>query len=104
MACLMVWFHFIILRFPTKRTYSRMLEMISSLGRSGLSWCEGLGRAGIFLARTLIRRPRVMQGLALTIEQIYSVGVLSLLIIIVSALFIGMVVGLQGYNTLIKFG
>ena len=36
--------------------------------------------------------------------QLYSVGVLSCLIIVVSALFIGMVVGLQGYNTLEKFG
>ena len=36
--------------------------------------------------------------------QIHFVGVLSCLIIVVSALFIGMVVGLQGYNTLQKFG
>ena len=37
-------------------------------------------------------------------SQLYFVGVLSCLIIVVSALFIGMVVGLQGYNTLEKFG
>ncbi len=36
--------------------------------------------------------------------QLYFVGVLSTLIIVVSALFIGMVVGLQGFNTLEKFG
>jgi phospholipid/cholesterol/gamma-HCH transport system permease protein len=38
------------------------------------------------------------------IQQIYSVGVLSLLIILVSGLFVGMVLGLQGYNTLSDFG
>ena len=34
----------------------------------------------------------------------WSVGVLSLLIIVVSGLFVGMVLGLQGYNTLVDFG
>ena len=40
----------------------------------------------------------------LVIAQIYSVGVLSLVIIVVSGLFVGMVLGLQGYNTLVDFG
>jgi phospholipid/cholesterol/gamma-HCH transport system permease protein len=38
------------------------------------------------------------------IAQIYAVGVLSLTIIIVSGVFVGMVLGLQGYNTLVNFG
>ena len=37
-------------------------------------------------------------------QQVYAVGVLTLLIILVSGLFVGMVLGLQGYNTLVKFG
>src|SRR4029079_8824977 len=37
-------------------------------------------------------------------QQIYAEGVLSLAIIMVSSLFIGMVLGLQGYHTLSKFG
>lgn len=48
--------------------------------------------------------PRTQQGLVQLIKQLYSVGVLSLLIISVSGLFIGMVLGLQGYNTLNRFG
>jgi phospholipid/cholesterol/gamma-HCH transport system permease protein len=40
----------------------------------------------------------------LVIAQLYSVGVLTLLIIIVSGVFVGMVLGLQGYNTLVDFG
>jgi phospholipid/cholesterol/gamma-HCH transport system permease protein len=40
----------------------------------------------------------------LVIAQLFSVGVLTLLIILVSGLFVGMVLGLQGYNTLVDFG
>jgi len=40
----------------------------------------------------------------LTIREIYYAGVLSLIIIVVSGLFVGMVLGLQGYNTLARFG
>jgi phospholipid/cholesterol/gamma-HCH transport system permease protein len=40
----------------------------------------------------------------LVVQQVYAVGVLTLLIILVSGLFVGMVLGLQGYNTLSKFG
>jgi phospholipid/cholesterol/gamma-HCH transport system permease protein len=38
------------------------------------------------------------------IAQVYAVGVLSLTIILVSGLFVGMVLGLQLYNTLVNFG
>jgi phospholipid/cholesterol/gamma-HCH transport system permease protein len=40
----------------------------------------------------------------LVIQQVFAVGVLTLLIILVSGLFVGMVLGLQGYNTLVRFG
>ena len=40
----------------------------------------------------------------LVLRQLYSVGVLTLIIIVVSGLFVGMVMGLQGYNTLVDFG
>ena len=50
------------------------------------------------------RKPDFKHGFPCLIRQIYNEGVLSLIIIVVSALFIGMVVGLQGYTTLEKFG
>jgi phospholipid/cholesterol/gamma-HCH transport system permease protein len=81
-----------------------MIEKINSLGRVGIDFCESLGRASDFLFRTLIRKPRFKHGFVYLVEQLYSVGVLSLVIIVMSALFIGMVVALQGYNTLNKFG
>jgi phospholipid/cholesterol/gamma-HCH transport system permease protein len=47
---------------------------------------------------SLIPRPR------LVIVQLYSVGVLSMMLIVISGLNVGMVLGLQGYNTLVDFG
>lgn len=81
-----------------------MVASLRRLGRGGLKMCSDLARAGIFLAGTLVRAPRLRQVFPLFVQQLFSVGVLSLAIIVVSGLFIGMVVGLQGYNTLNKFG
>jgi phospholipid/cholesterol/gamma-HCH transport system permease protein len=81
-----------------------VLDQVQSLGRFGLSFCQQLGASGIFLVRTLLRRPRFAQSFELLRTEIYSVGVLSLIIVMLSALFIGMVVSLQGFNTLQRFG
>lgn len=62
------------------------------------------GKAGLILWGSLFRFPHIKKNFPLVLQQIYAEGVLSLLIIVVSALFIGMVVGLQGYHTLSKFG
>ncbi len=53
---------------------------------------------------TLAGIPGILLRPRLVIAQLYSVGVLTLLIILVSGLFVGMVLGLQGYNTLVDFG
>jgi phospholipid/cholesterol/gamma-HCH transport system permease protein len=74
------------------------------LGRTGLRVFERLGRASLFLLNVLSGVPQLVPRLHLLIHQIYAVGVLSLLIILISGLFVGMVLGLQGYNTLVDFG
>lgn len=81
-----------------------MLSVINELGQFGVAFMQGLGRAGHLLFYTLFRNPRLKRSFPLIIEQVYAEGCLSLLIIVASALFIGMVVGLQGFNTLNKFG
>lgn len=81
-----------------------MIGSVQKIGRWGMSTCGRIGISGIFLTRTIVRRPRISDSFKLLVEQLYSVGVMSLLIIVVSALFIGLVLGLQGYNTLQKFG
>lgn len=80
-----------------------MLAYVSDLGRAGMTICAEVGSAGHFLIRTLLRRPRFCKSFPLLLAELFSVGVLSLPIIVVSAMFIGMVVGLQGYNILVKF-
>jgi phospholipid/cholesterol/gamma-HCH transport system permease protein len=81
-----------------------LLNRIQLLGRSGLEFSQRLGLSGIFLFRVLARGPRIRKSFPLLVDQLYFVGVLSLIIIILSGLFIGMVVSLQGHNTLQRFG
>ena len=64
----------------------------------------GLGRSTLFLLRVLAGLPSLVLRPSLVIQQLYAVGVLSLIIIVVSGTFVGMVLGLQGYNTLRNFG
>jgi phospholipid/cholesterol/gamma-HCH transport system permease protein len=76
---------------------------IQQLGQIGILYLSRLGRSGTFLLKTLIRRPRLQASFSLVVQQLFSVGVLSLLVILISALFIGFVLGLQGYHTLRHF-
>ncbi len=81
-----------------------MLEWIRQLGRGGFGFFEKLGRSNLFLLKTLAGIPSVLRRPYLLIAQLLSVGVLSLLLIAISGLFVGMVLALQGYNTLVDFG
>jgi len=81
-----------------------MLEWIRQLGRGGFGFFEKLGRSNLFLLKTLAGIPSVLRRPVLLTAQLLSVGVLSLLLIAVSGLFVGMVLALQGYNTLVDFG
>jgi phospholipid/cholesterol/gamma-HCH transport system permease protein len=81
-----------------------MINFIRQLGAKTIHWIKQLGEAGMLLYDTLIRNPRLFRLFPLVIDEIYFIGVLSLVIIVVSGIFIGMVIGLQGYNTLNKFG
>jgi len=81
-----------------------MLEWIRQLGVSGLAFFEKLGRGHLFLWKTLVGVPAVLVRPHLLVAQLFSVGVLSLMLIAISGLFVGMVLALQGYNTLVDFG
>lgn len=65
-------------------------------------WRLGAGSRLFWL--TLISSGESFRRFHLTIREVYFTGVLSLIIIIVSAFFVGMVLALQGYNTLQKYG
>ena len=81
-----------------------LLDRIALFGRSGLHILQAMGRSLIFLWHVLTGRGGAGTGFHLLVKQLYSVGVLSLAIIIVSGLFIGMVLALQGYSILVDFG
>jgi phospholipid/cholesterol/gamma-HCH transport system permease protein len=81
-----------------------MLDSIAALGKAVLDSIAGAGKAFFMLTRALVGKPQLRKSWPLLMQQMYSVGVLSLLIIIVSGLFIGMVLGLQGYTILVDFG
>jgi phospholipid/cholesterol/gamma-HCH transport system permease protein len=81
-----------------------MIASITGLGRWAIDTLQQLGKAGLLLFRVVFRLPNIRKGFPLTVQQIYAEGVLSLLVIIVSGLFIGMVVALQAYYALVKYG
>ncbi len=81
-----------------------MLEFIRRTGRSGMEFGASLGRSGVFLLRVVFGLALSLKGLSLLVTQMYRIGVLSLIIIVVSGLFIGMVLGLQGYSILVDYG
>ncbi|MFC3121310.1 lipid asymmetry maintenance ABC transporter permease subunit MlaE [Agaribacter flavus] len=79
------------------------MEIIQKLGRNTIEVCASVGNASLMLFGALVALPK-WKNLRLTIEQMYVVGVQSLLIIMVSGLFIGMVMALQGYTILVNYG
>src|SRR5207247_1100994 len=83
----------------------RIAELLRALGaRIVNNWIWRLGFACRFLWFTLRESGASFRRFHLTIREIYFAGVLSLIIIMVSGLFVGMVLGLQGYETLQVYG
>ena len=79
------------------------MNYLQSIGYNTLNALTGFGRALLMLVGAIIAVPQ-RKNIRLTVHQIYVVGVQSLLIIIVSGLFIGMVMALQGYTILVNYG
>lgn len=65
---------------------------------------QGLGRAQFFLLSILSAFPAALMRPRIIVQQMYMVGVLSLIIIVISGSFVGMVLALQGFRTLSRFG
>jgi phospholipid/cholesterol/gamma-HCH transport system permease protein len=81
-----------------------MLNSLARLGRSGLGALERLGRGHLMLVGILQGLPSLLVRPGLLVAQVYNVGVLSVLIVAVSGLFVGMVLALQGFYVLSQFG
>ncbi len=83
---------------------SALVRSIAGIGRRTLDGVTRIGYATRFFAATLFRSGTAFRRIGLTIRELYFTGVLSLIIILVSGLFVGMVLGLQGYETLQTYG
>src|SRR4051812_44017901 len=83
---------------------NRIGEILRALGGRVTGWVWRLGFASRFFWLTLRYSGTAFRRFHLTIREIYFAGVLSLVIILVSGLFVGMVLGLQGYDTLVRYG
>jgi phospholipid/cholesterol/gamma-HCH transport system permease protein len=62
-----------------------LMERIRLLGRAAIDIVTVFGRSGIFLVHALFGRGGISGGFQLLVKQLYSVGVMSLAIIVVSA-------------------
>src|ERR1700723_4082942 len=78
--------------------------MFAELWESFTDALEGLGSIVHFLFRLVVNSPRVLLRFNLISQQIFNSGALLLVIIMLSGLFVGMVLGLQGYQLLRNFG
>ena len=83
---------------------TKLVDFLAHLGSriTGAVW--RLGFASRFFWLILRHSGTSFRRFHLTIREIYFAGVLSLIIILVSGLFVGMVLGLQGYDTLVRYG
>ncbi len=81
-----------------------MKDLAGELSASLASFLERLGAMTRFAGQVLWQSPSALLRPRLVIEQVYNTGALSLVIIMTCGLFVGMVLGLQGYELLQRFG
>jgi phospholipid/cholesterol/gamma-HCH transport system permease protein len=77
--------------------------MLADLGNVVIFFLVNLGQAFLILLQSVLHWPSLRACRRLLL-QLYTVGVLSLPVIVVAGAFVGMVLGLQGYSILVKFG
>jgi len=80
------------------------MSLVGGLAESGRAQLRKWGRFTLFSLRLLAVCPRALLRPRLVVEQVHNSGALSLVIIMLSGLFVGMVLGLQGYDLLRRFG
>ena len=81
-----------------------MVDAVRRLGAATSRTISDLGAMARFLLKVVRDALTPPWRLLNVVDEVYKLGVLSLLIICVCGLAVGMVLGLQGYNTLERFG
>ncbi|MGA9666738.1 MAG: lipid asymmetry maintenance ABC transporter permease subunit MlaE [Gallionella sp.] len=77
---------------------------IKLIGHRAINAVWRIGLATRFLFLTLVYSGSSFRRFHLIVKELFSTGVMSLIIIVVAGLFVGMVLGLQGYETLQRYG
>ena len=80
------------------------VKAIKGIGHRTVNAVWRIGVAARFFLLTLTHSGSGFRRFHLIIKELFSTGVMSLIIIIVAGLFVGMVLGLQGYETLKRYG
>jgi phospholipid/cholesterol/gamma-HCH transport system permease protein len=78
--------------------------LFGELIESARNFIATMGAVTLFLGRTLGQLPRALLRPGLIVEQVHNAGALSLVIIMTCGLFVGGVLGLTGYDLLLRFG
>lgn len=81
-----------------------IIRKVEKIGEPVTNLIIHLGAIIRLFIEIIINSPYTLINFFLLIKEIYYCGVKSLIIITVSGWFVGMVLGLQGYNTLSRFG
>lgn len=81
-----------------------MFNFVQMLGQRVMHKVTALGEATLLFLNSLLWGGPGSAGFRDLVKQIYAVGVLSLVIIVVAGFFVGMVLALQGYSVLVRFG
>jgi phospholipid/cholesterol/gamma-HCH transport system permease protein len=82
----------------------RLLEVPQRLGAVSLGVLRSLGHHAAFFAELMKSLPPALRRFYLVVAQIHAIGNYSLVIIVASGTAVGFVLGLQGYNTLSRYG
>lgn len=80
------------------------IDWIRVLGRRTLTWIRSLGLMGVFLGKAIICSVTPPLKLNHLFKQIYFIGFQSSVVILLTGGFTGMVMALQGYYNLNRFG
>ena len=84
--------------------FNRLIDRLQHIGAATIHSFRRLGRASVFLLIVLSSCISLFVRPMLVVKQLYSVGVQTLIIIVVAGLFVGMVMALQSYYALVDFG
>lgn len=80
------------------------VKALKGIGHRTINAVWRIGVATRFFLLTLTHSGSGFRRFHLIIKELFSTGVMSLIIIVVAGLFVGMVLGLQGYETLKRYG